>query len=76
MRITIKSIEAEIINASTNTEDNFIIDYWVIKYEIILEEGHTIEGTLKWDAVPYIYKIIKFIKWFYGKRNTNTPEPI
>lgn len=76
MRIIIKSIEANLIDTSTIEEDNYLIKHWVIKYEILfIEEGHNIQGSLDWTAVPNIYKIIKFIKWFYGKRNTNITQP-
>lgn len=76
LKITIESIEAVLINASTNEKDDFLIDHWIIKYEIIIEEQeHTVQGWLKWNATPNPYMIIKFINWFYGKRNTNSPQP-
>ena len=74
MKITIVSIEADIINTSTLTENSFDISRWIIKYEIIIEHDHVIQGKLNWSAIPNPYKIIKYITWFYGKRNTTTPE--
>jgi len=75
MIIIIKSIEAELTDISTMEGSNFRIDRWVIQYEIVIEHDHIIQGRLNWNAVPIPYKIIKFINWFYGKRNTNTPQP-
>jgi hypothetical protein len=74
MTIKIKSIEAEITDLSTFEESDFKINRWVIKYEIVIEHNHVIQGRLNWSAVPDAYKIIKFITWFYGKRNTNTSQ--
>ena len=75
MKITIESITADIIDTSTHTESSFDISRWVIRYKIVVEHDHVIEGRLNWNATPNPYKIIKFINWFYGKRNTNTPQP-
>lgn len=75
MRITIESIEADIINTSTLTENSFDINRWVVKYEIVIDHDHVIKGRLNWSAIPNSYKILKFINWFYEKRNTNTPQP-
>ena len=74
MKITINSIEAQITNNSTYEENSFLINRWVIRYEIIVEHDHVIEGKLNWNAVPNPDKIIKYITWFYGKRNTTTPQ--
>jgi hypothetical protein len=74
MKITIHSIEAQITDTSTMSENVFIIQRWVVKYEIVMEHDHVIQGRLNWSAVPNAYKIIKYITWFYGKRNTNTSE--
>jgi hypothetical protein len=75
MKIVIKSIEAEIINKSTVEENEFLISRWVVTYEIIIEHDHVLQGRLNWYATPNTYKIMKFINWFYDKRNTNTPLP-
>ena len=75
MKIQINSIEANILDISTLTESNFKISRWVVKYEIVIEHDHVIQGKLNWNAVPNEYKIIKFINWFYAKRNTNTSQP-
>ena len=74
MIILITSIEAQLTCTSNNTENSFNIDQWIIKYQIIIEHGHVIEGRLNWTAVPNAHKIIKFINWFYAKRNTTTPQ--
>ncbi len=71
MRIKINSIRADLLDASTMNENEFLIDHWDIDYEIdnIDTIGkHSVRGTLKWTAVPIPYKIIKFITWFYGKK--------
>ena len=67
MRIIIRSIQAEILNTSTMDNDDFLINHWIIQYEIVDSE-HSIKGILKWTAVPIPYKIIKFITQFYDKR--------
>ena len=74
MQIEIKSIDAQLINSSTNTESSCIISNWVVHYKIS-NPDHVIEGWLKWTAVPVAYKIIKYLQWYYGKRNTTTAEP-
>ena len=74
MNIRIESIEAEIIDLSTFEESDFKINRWVIKYEIVIEHDHVIQGRLNWSTVPDAYKILKYINWFYGKRNTNTSQ--
>ena len=75
MKIQINSIEAELTDVSTFEKSDFKINRWVVKYEIVIEHDHVIQGKLNWNAVPNEYKIIKFINWFYAKRNTNTPQP-
>ena len=75
MKITIESINAEVTDLFTFQENNFKINRWVIKYEIVFEHDHVIQGRLNWNAVPNEYKILKFIKWFYAKRNTTSPQP-
>ena len=67
MKITITSIEAQIIDTSTVSENSFDISRWLVKYTIIIEHDHVIQGRLNWSAIPNTYKIIKFITWFYGK---------
>lgn len=74
MKITIESITANIINTSTLSESNFDISRWEIRYEIVVEHDHVVKGKLNWYATPIPCKIIKFINWFYGKRNTTAPE--
>jgi hypothetical protein len=78
MRIIINSITANLIDTSTTKVTSFLIKDWTIEYEIPNIDpidGHSIRGTLKWKAQLNEYKIIKFLKWFYGKRNTTSPEP-
>jgi hypothetical protein len=75
MRITINSIEADIRDTSTFTESSFLIVGYIIQYEIDIEKEHSVRGTFKWHGLPNEHKIVKFLKWFYAKRNTNIPEP-
>lgn len=74
MKIMINSIKAAIVDSSTLEDNNYVIAHWIVQYEIS-DSDHFIQGTLKWTEVPNIYKILKFINWFYGKRNTTTPQP-
>ena len=74
MKITINSIEAQLTDTSTFEKSEFLINRWVVKYEVVIDHEHTVEGWLAWNGLPDTYKIIKYITWFYGKRNTTTPQ--
>lgn len=76
MIILINSIEADIRDTSTLTESSFIITGYTVQYEVDFTAEHSIRGTLKWNAVPDEHKIIKYITWFYEKRNKNIPQSI
>lgn len=77
MIVIINSITANLVDTSTNEGSSFQIASWTIEYEILNLDPishHSIRGTLKWTAVPNTYKIIKYLQWFYGRRNTTTTE--
>lgn len=72
MRVVIKSIEAELANTSSVSEDSFIITYWVVKYEIIVNSNYPFQdmtGKLmyRWKLPP-MKKIIKQIRGFYDSQ--------
>jgi hypothetical protein len=68
MRITIKSIEAEIIDSRTTTEDHFSIAYWRVKYTLffpVLDSRqcrNELEGELLWKGEVDIEKILDYIR--------------
>lgn len=61
----INSIEAQISDISTFEESKFLIPRWIIKYTIVIEHDHVIEGRLNWNDMPDPDKIIEFINRFY-----------
>jgi len=70
MRIKINTVEAIIIDASTMSENDFMIADWVVKYEVSfppLRQTH-IDGVLKIesDIFPDLNLIIKYIQHLYN----------
>ena len=65
MRIIIKSIQAELSDISTKEKNDYIILYWIIKYEIISYQPlkHKVEGEFYWRKTTLIIsEILDYIK--------------
>lgn len=74
MIITIKSIGAEVINVSTNTEQKFRISTWQVQYHAIFPEAnltlgyHSLDGIIGWMGDPKdIEGMLNYIKSFYNE---------
>jgi hypothetical protein len=68
MKIEIKSIEAEILNAATMTSSSFIIKHWVIQYEVTIGRSNSFSGKLSYkDATNALdpKTIIEYIESLY-----------
>jgi hypothetical protein len=48
MKIEIRSIEAEILNAATMTTSDFIIKDWVIRYDVTIGKRNTFSGKISY----------------------------
>ena len=66
MKITINSIEANIIDTSTMSESSFIIDDYKVSYEVQIK-GSTMSGRLQYSSITALDPkvIIDFIKNMY-----------
>jgi hypothetical protein len=64
MRLIIKSIEADILDLSTHSGDEFAISSWIIRYELTknLHPLHVISGELQWTYSPDIKEIMDYIR--------------
>jgi len=69
MRIAIYTIRAKILDASTNEEDDYIIEKWTIEYMVDFLDGHTVHGQFDWLVMPDMKEILKFIREFHGNKN-------
>lgn len=67
MRIIIKSIYAILIDASTLSGSNYIIQNWETEYEVkFLKQYHTgVEGHIVTNHAPTIDELLKHIKWLF-----------
>jgi hypothetical protein len=68
MKIEIKSIEAEILNAATMTSSSFIIKHWVIQYEVTIGRADSFCGKICYkDDINAMdpEKIIEYIESLY-----------
>jgi hypothetical protein len=66
MRITIKDIEAKIIDSSTMDHDDFLIECWIVRYRVDFDNyAHSVEGRFEWNDPPFIKEILSTIKGFY-----------
>ena len=67
MKIIINDIRAILIDASTKSESNYIVEGFIVNYEVdIIENKHTVSGWWKWEnATLNIPVIIKEISKFY-----------
>ena len=68
MKITIKSIEAEIIDTSTPLEDQFIINHWIVKYEVSFppRQYTHIEGTVLLESDDGVAPVHKIMSWLHS----------
>jgi hypothetical protein len=65
VNITIKSIEAKLLDTSTLSKRDFMIMGWLVKYEKEIHNdlnlNHHIEGEIEWRKLPSIDEIMEFL---------------
>ena len=76
MKVTITDIRAKIVDVSTKEAENYMIAYWIIKYEVrfILpydnSSYNTLEGELIWRVNPIdIMVVINYIKSLFNENS-------
>lgn len=66
MKITIKSIEARIIDISDMETSDFTIPYWIVEYEVMHSISdlnvNILNGRLTWHDDPNPQKILSYLK--------------
>lgn len=68
MKIKIRSIEAEIIDTSTLLEDQFIINHWIVKYEVWFppRQYTHIEGAILLESDDGVVPVHKIMSWLHS----------
>jgi hypothetical protein len=67
MRIIIKGIYATLIDASTLSGSNYIIQNWIAEYEVyFLKQNHTeVQGKIVLNHPPTVDELLAHIKWLF-----------
>jgi hypothetical protein len=78
MILKIKSIDAEILDVSTVSENVFIVNKWIIRYHIDFINDHTVDGQFSWIGNPHMPDIMRYIRKCYENtrftKRTGTEE--
>jgi hypothetical protein len=65
MRIIINNIDANIVNTSTAEKDDFMINFWKIRYTVHFDSDHFIEGNINWFDPPFMQEILNTLRKLY-----------
>lgn len=67
MRIILKEIKARLIDASTLSGSNYLIQDWITDYEVHFLKQHrtSVEGQIVTNHPPTTDELLEHIKWLF-----------